>query len=226
MLAGAGLLKAQENTASPSPNAEHDLYFWGYYEFSLDISKKFNLNYKNILRLNENITRFDYTAFNLELEYRHAKWMKVYAAYRFNVKNHWRRGWESRHQIRGTVSLRHKFEKFKIYNRSRIQTGVEDAFGDEEVGNTDLFYRNRTRIKYYIDERWDVFAYFEGYFRLGVPEPDDNRIYRKRYGAGLNFQVNPREQYRLFFVTDQQVRRGRQSHRYFIGFGYTRNIEL
>lgn len=214
--------------ASAQENAvERDAYFWGYYEFEFELPKDFVANFKNQVRLNENATRFDYTAIDLGLLHKTAKWLRLSATYRYNLKNHWRDGWLNRHQIRGDISVRHKFNDFKVYNRSRFQTGVEDAFGNTaEVGASDWFYRNRTRVKYYINKRWDIYAYFEAYFRMGAKAPAEQYIYRTRVSVGANFELNSRESIRFFLVQDDQERRSRRSQRYFIGFGYNRTIDL
>lgn len=212
---------AQENAV------ERDAFFWGYYEFEFELPKDFVANFKNQVRLNENATRFDYTAIDVGLLHKTARWLRLSATYRYNLKNHWRDGWLNRHQIRGNISLRHRFDDFKVYNRSRFQTGVEDAFGAaSEVGTSDWFYRNRTRVKYYINKRWDVYAYFEAYFRLGAKEPAEQYIYRTRVSVGANFALNSRESIRFFLVQDEQERRNRRSQRYFIGLGYNRTIDL
>lgn len=211
---------AQENAV------ERDGYFWGFYEFEFEVHKDWVFNFKNQVRLNENATRFDYSAFDLGLTYEAAKWVKLTATYRYSLKNHWRDKWLNRHQFRGTISLRHRIDDFKFYNRSRFQTGVEDAFGIGETGASDFFYRNRTRVKYNITNRWDVYAFFEAYFRMGPVEAGDDYVYRTRFGAGANYEINSRESIRIFVVQDEQVRRSRPSQRYFVGFGYMRTIDL
>lgn len=206
---------------------ERDAYFWGYYEFEFELPKDFVANFKNQIRLNENSTRFDYTAVDVGLLHKTARWLRLSVTYRYNLKNHLEDGWLNRHQIRGNISLRHKFENFKVYNRSRFQTGIEDAFGPNEgIGATDWFYRNRTRVKYYVNKRWDIYAYFEGYFRLGVKEPEEHYIYRTRFSVGANFEINSRESVRFFLVQDEQERGNRRSQRYFVGIGYNRTIDL
>lgn len=204
---------------------ERDAYFWGYYEFIFELDKKWSLDFKNQVRLNENATRFDYTAVDAGVSYDLTKWLDLNLTYRYNLKNHWSDGWQHSHQLRGNIQFSHGIGDFKFYNRSRFQTGVEDSF-DLTAAADDLFYRNRTRVKYDIGSRWDIYAYFEAYFRMGPPEPDEGSIYRTRVSAGANFEVNSRESIRFFFVQDEQVRRSRPSQRYFFGFGYTRNIEL
>lgn len=206
---------------------ERDAYFWGFYEFEFELPKDFVANFKNQVRLNENATRFDYTAIDVGLLHKTKKWLRLYVTYRYSLKNHLEDGWLNRHQIRGNISLRHKFEHFKIYNRNRFQTGIEDAFSaNDEVGTTEWFYRNRTRVKYYINKRWDVYAFFEAYFRLGAKEPSEQHIYRTRVSVGANFELNSRESIRFFLVQDEQERSNRRSQRYFIGLGYNRTIDL
>lgn len=207
-------------------SVERDLYFWGYYEFEFVLHKDWNILFKNQVRLNENVSRFDYTAIDLEIEHETADWLRLSATYRYNLKNDLEDGWLNRHQVRGTASLRYEVDDFRFYNRSRIQTGVEDAFGVAEVSNNDLFYRNRTRVKYSITNRWDVFGYFESYWRLGARAPDEGYIFRKRYGLGADFEVNSRESIRFFYVMDEQIRNSRPSWRYFMGFGYSRTFDL
>lgn len=207
-------------------SVERDLYFWGYYSFEFVVHKDWNILFKNQVRLNENISRFDYTAIDVEIEHETADWLRLSATYRYNLENDIEDGWLNNHQLRATASLRYDWEDFRIYNRNRVQTGVEDALAAGEVTNNDLFYRNRTRLKYELSRRWEVYGFFEAYFRLGAPEPDEGFIYRKRYGLGADFEVNSRESIRLFYVWDEQVRGGRPSFRYFIGFGYSRSIDL
>lgn len=220
------LLCVSQKAHAQEPGAiREDLQSWNYYELQFRVHKKWQLNFKNQIRLNENLTRFDYSAFNFELEYRAARWLKFYGSYRYNIKNHIRDGWLNRHQIRGTASLRHRIGDFKFYNRNRIQTGVEDALGESAETNSDLFYRNRTRVKWNFSLRWDVYAFFEAYWRLGAAPPSEGFFYRKRFSVGTNYVLSSRESLRFFIIYQEQVRRSRPDHRYVFGVGYTRTFD-
>lgn len=225
-IAAGILVLASSHLVAQEQNVQRDLYFWGYYDFEFQLHKDWNVALKNQIRLNENVSRFDYTTLDAEIEHETFKWLSLSATYRYTLKNHLKDGWRSEHQVRGTADFSHKLGNFKLYNRNRIQTGVDDVIGDEEASFSQLFYRNRTRVKYSISRRWDAYAYFEAYWRLGVRKPDDGYVYRKRYGAGIDFEVNPRESVRLFYIMDEQVRNSRPSFRYFIGFGYSRTFDL
>ncbi len=205
---------------------ERDAFFWGYYEFEFDVHNDWSIGFKNQMRLNENASRFDYTALDVGVEHKTTKWLRLSATYRYSLKNHWRDGWLNRHQLRGNILFRHKINDILFDNRNRFQTGLEDTFGDAESGDNNIFYRNRTRVKIDLSARWDVYAYFEAYFRIGPVGADDGYIYRTRFGAGANYTINSRESIRLFVVQDEQVRRSRPSQRYFIGFGYNRTFDL
>lgn len=220
------LVLVSSHLAAQEQKVERDLYFWGYYDFAFRLHKDWNVMVKNQVRLNENISRFDYTTLDAEVEYGAFKWLSLSATYRYTLKNHLKDGWRSEHQVRGTADLSYSLGDFKLYNRNRVQTGVDDVVGNEEASFSKLFYRNRTRVKYAISRRWDAYAYFEAYFRVGVRAPSDGYVYRKRYGAGIDFEVNPRESVRLFYIMDDQIRGGRPSYRYFVGFGYSRKIDL
>lgn len=213
-------LNAQEQ------KVQRDLYFWGYYDFEFQLHKDWNVELKNQIRLNENISRFDYTTLDAAIEHETFKWLSLSATYRYTLKNHIEDGWKSEHQVRGTADFSYTIGNFKLYNRNRFQRGVDDIAGSEEASFSQVFYRNRTRVKYEIARRWDAYAYFEAYWRLGARAPGDGYVYRKRYGAGIDFEVNPRESVRLFYIMDEQVRSSRPSFRYFIGFGYSRTIDL
>lgn len=213
-------LSAQEDAV------ERDAYFWGYYEFAFEFHKDWSIDFKNQVRLNENATRFDYTAVDLGLSHKTTRWLRLSATYRYNLKNDLESGWLSRHQFRGNILFRHRFDDLLIDNRNRFQSGVEDVFGGADVSSNNFFYRNRTRLKYDFSARWSVYAYFEAYFRLGPVEQDEGYIYRTRFGAGADYTINSRESIRLFVVQDEQVRGGRPSQRYFVGFGYSRTFEL
>lgn len=211
-------------SAQESP-VERDIFFWGYYDLSFELHKKWSIDFKNQIRLNENATRFDYTAADLGVSYEAARWLDLNVTYRYSLKNHWRDGWRHSHQFRGNVSLTYRLGDFRFYNRNRFQTGMDDSFDLSEVTD-DFYYRNRSRVKYDINKQWDVYAYFEPYFKIGPIEANERRIHRTRTSVGVNYELNSRESIRLFFVHDEQIRRGRPSHRYFIGFGYSRDIKL
>lgn len=207
-------------------DVNRDMLFWGFYEFGFRMHRQWAVNFKHQFRLNENISRFDYSAIDAELEFRQSRFLRLYASYRLNTRNHWRDGWRWSQQIRATASLRFNAGDFRFYNRSRLQSGLEDVFDRELNDFNSIFYRNRTRVKYSIDERWDVYAFYEMYFRLGIKHPDESSINRHRYSVGCNFQYNPRENVRVFVMYQDQVRNDRPDQRYFIGVGYTRTIKL
>jgi len=218
-------LALAQSEGGEGPDVRRDAQTWNYYELAFRVHKKWQLNFKNQIRLNENMTRFDYTAFNFEANYRAARWLRVSGSYRFNIKNHWRDGWLNRHQVRATASLRHRIGDFKFYNRNRIQTGVEDAFSESDETDSNLFYRNRTRVKWTVTERWDVYGFFEAYWRLGKAPVSEGLLYRKRYSVGANYVLSSRESLRVFAVYQDQVRRRRPDQRYVLGIGYTRTFK-
>jgi hypothetical protein len=203
-----------------------DAAVWAYYEFEYKLRKHWYVHYKNQYRFNENVSRFDYTFFDVGLDYQPKKWVNISGAYVFNLKNHLKRGVLFRHQVYANATFKHRFGDFRISSRNQIQSNIEDVFSAEEMDAQSLFYRNKIVLRWYAHKKWRFQATGEVYFRLGIRPPHEDYIYRQRYILGLTHRISKRDQIELYYLVQRQIRQRRPDYIYAIGVGYSRTLRF
>jgi hypothetical protein len=221
---GITTLSAQEAELRRLPR--QDAAVWAYYEFEYKLKKRWYVHYKNQYRINENISRFDYTFFDVGLDYQPKKWLNISGAYVFNLKNHYKRGLLFRHQVYANATFKYRFGDFRISSRNQIQTNIEDVFSAEEMDAQSLFYRNKIGLRWYVHKKWRIQTTGEVYFRLGIRPPHEDYIYRQRYILGITHRISKRDQIELYYLFQRQIRQRRPDYIYVIGVGYSRTLRF
>ncbi len=218
--------QAQDEGATPLLPRK-DAAVWGYYELEARVTKGLWVHYKNQFRFNENITRFDYTFFDVGVDYQPYSWMSLSGAYVLNLKNHMQRGLLYRYQVYGNVTFKHRFRAFRISSRNQFQTNIEDVFVTTEIYNGEsIFYRNKVAARWYMNQRWRFQASGEAYFRLGPRPPGEDYVYRQRYILGLRHRFSRLDQIEVYYLFQNQIRQRRPDHIFVVGIGYTRSFRF
>ncbi|HRE75329.1 MAG TPA: DUF2490 domain-containing protein [Flavobacteriales bacterium] len=196
-----------------------DAQLWSGIEIEQKFNKEHAAQLKTQFRLGDNFSRADYSYVDLGYQYSPNKVIDASAGYSLNMRNHYIRGWGSRHQWYTYVTITKKIGDLKIANRNQFQSDIEDASQNEGS----FFYRNRIQLRYKVNETLTPFASAEGYLRLGQRPPNENFFYRTRYIAGLHFNISKRQRIELSYLLQRQIRRDVPDyiHAYCINYSIT-----
>lgn len=196
--------------------------------YSLDkkINKEWYWHFSTQYRLNNNFSRFDYMFYDVGLNFKPTKNTEFEAAYVWNFKNSIeRKGLDNRSQFYASIFWGIRAGVFKINNRNRIQSSLEDENLTDGNSRSDFFYRNKTSIRYKDLDDFTPFAYVELYWRLNNKNVWENTIYRTRYGIGLEYKISKRKRIELYYMIQQQIKRRQPDYIYIIGLGFEQTIK-
>lgn len=214
--------------AVPALGQRSDAMFWGSFAIDKDLDKNTQFNFKTQGRLNNNYSSFDYAFFDFGVSRKFAKWVKADIAYVYNTKRVFfgdSHVMLPRHQVYATVVLRQKFGKFKIMNRNRFQTELEDGQFGEDSQNTDYFYRNKTTLRYKVNKTWLPYTSYEMYYRLSGFRANEPTIYRHRVSVGTYYYISKRRRIDIYYLVQLQQRRSQPDYRHVIGLSYERSLK-
>lgn len=204
-----------------------DAALWASYSLDRKLSKQFYWHFSTQYRINENFTRFDYMFYDIGLNFKPTKNIEIEGAYVWNFKNSTRRkGLDNRHQFYTNAILGFNVGDFKINNRNRFQSSLEDEnLAAEPDGLPDFFYRNKTTVRYKALNEIMPFIYSEFYFRLNHKQIWEDPVYRTRYGIGLEYKISKRKRIELYYMIQRQIRRKQPDYIYVIGIGFEQTIK-
>ncbi|MFN3341587.1 MAG: DUF2490 domain-containing protein [Flavobacteriales bacterium] len=196
-----------------------DAQLWSSFELEKKLDKHNSLHAKYQFRLAENFSRADYTFLDLGYDYSPNKNIDFSAAYCFNIKNNIERGWTPRHQWYANFTYSKKFGDLKIANRNQIQNDIEDAGRSEGT----WFYRNKTQLRYSLNNNLTPFISAEGYLRLGIRPAQENFFYRTRYMLGLNVKLSKHQKLEFSYLLQRQIRKKKPDfiHAYCVTYSLT-----
>lgn len=202
---------------------QSDLALWNTLNLEWKTSKKGNLHLTNQYRFNENISRFDYTFYDIGYDRRFKKWLSGTAAYVLNVKNDIDEGVLYRHQFYMNASLEWSPGKWKFQNRNQVQTQIEDQNFGGDQGFPDLFYRNKMVVRYKLSKKWYPYIAAELYFRINHPRAFEDYVYRTRAFAAVQYNISKRRSAEAYYMYQNQSTRTGPAIIHVIGvrFNYT-----
>lgn len=182
--------------------------------------------------MRDNWSTFDYAFFDFGFSRKLVKGLKVDLAYVFNTKRRFfgkRHVMLPRHQVYGTIRYAFKFgseRQFKVMNRNRFQTQLEDGQFDEDINAPfDYFYRNKSTLRWRPNKTWMPYASYEMYFRLSGFRANEPQIYRHRFSVGTYYYISKRRRVDFYYLFQLQQRRSQPDMRHAIGISYERSLK-
>jgi hypothetical protein len=197
----------------------HDAQQWSAIEIEKKIDKRNSIHGKYQFRLADNFSRADYMFLDVGYDYSPNKHIDASVAYCINIKNNIERGWVPRHQWYANVSFSKKFGDLRIANRNQFQNDIEDASRSEGT----WFYRNKTQIRYSLNDNLQPYISAEGYLRIGPRPAQEDFFYRTRYMLGMNVKLSKRQKLEFSYLLQRQIRRRQPDfiHAYCVTYSLT-----
>lgn len=130
-----------------------------------------------------------------------------------------------RHQFYTNINYANSFGAFRFMNRNRVQTDLEDEGFTKNSSFSDIFYRNKSTLRY--KDLKDVTPYiaYEMYFRLNNRRTWENTIFRNRYVCGVIWKVAKRKRLDFYYMYQQQLRRRQPDMIHVIGISFEQTFK-
>jgi hypothetical protein len=200
-----------------------------WFSFSTDqkLKKRLYSHINSQIRFNENYSHPDYFFIDLGLNYKPLKFLEIEGAYVYNVKNSFQYQelfW--RHQF--YLSIIPSFSKgnFKISNRCRLQTDLDDYnFTDANYDKQPSYnYRNKTTLRYKAADGFIPFCSFEFYYKLNNKKDWQNTFNRTRTILGFDYKFNKTFGIELYYMVQYQIVRKQPDYIYVLGIGIEKSF--
>jgi hypothetical protein len=141
------------------------------------------------LDLNQNISAFRRSNFEVGGSYDLLKWLRIGTAYRF-VTSYTR----DFHRFEWSLSARKSFlnKKIQVAYTTTVQSNIDYINRDYLAFNDPIWvYRNKLRLRYSPDKHWNIQAYTELFAWTRRKETD---FYRLRSGIGASYAFNKKHE--------------------------------
>jgi hypothetical protein len=152
-------------------------------------AKKWSMYGSYRLDLNQNISAFRRSNFEIGASYDLLRWLRIGTAYRF-VTSYAREFHRFEWSLSARKSLLNK--KFQVAFTTTVQSNVDYINRDYlAINNPVWVYRNKLRLRYNPDKRWNIQAYAELFARTKRKETD---FYRLRSGIEASYAFSKKHE--------------------------------
>jgi hypothetical protein len=204
----------------------NDAGLWATFNIEKKLNEKISLFATEEFRLRENFTRVNLFYTDLGVEYRPAKVLKVALAYRLIEKNLIDDSYSYRHRLMLDITLKKKFDKFVLSYRHRLQREVRNIYTSEDGFLPEWYSRNKFTVKYDTDKA--IVPYIAAEFRYQIRNPrqveSDGLWHRNRYFAGLDYKVNDKSTFGLYYLVQQEYNVSAPQNLYIVGIEYSLSL--
>jgi hypothetical protein len=183
-------------------------------------AKKWSLYGSYRLDLNQNITAFRRSNFEIGGSYNILKWLRVGTAYRFVTAYN-----RDFHRFELSLSARESFlkKKFQVAFTTMLQSNM-DYINRDFLAINDLVwvYRNKIRLRYSPVKRWNIQAYTELFAWTRKKQTD---FYRLRSGAGASYAFSKKHELSVgyFYQNEFNIRNAKNIQALELEYTYTLN---
>lgn len=175
-------------------------------EYDYKILKGWHVMAEGELRFDGNFTRYDRAKLGVGTSYQFwQKRIKVGAAYNYlNYYDFEDRYFESRHRVKGFLTIAPKFGDWKISYRAQVQSTFRDERRGDYKFNPKTYMRNRLQVSWAVPHQ-PVKLYVSEEFWWRLYKPGDNIIDRLRSTAGVVYDINKHHSLDFFLRFDHEI---------------------
>jgi hypothetical protein len=206
--------------------ATDDAGLWATFNLDKKLNDKFSLFATEEFRLRENFGRVNLFYTDLGVEYRPAKVLKVALSYRLIEKNLDDDSYSYRHRFMLDITLKKKFGKFVLAYRHRLQREVRNIDTSPNGYLPEWYSRNKFTVKLDLDKK--ISPYIAAEFRYQISNPraieSDGLWHRSRYSAGLDYKVNKKNAFGLYYLVQQEYNVSAPQNLYIVGIEYSLSL--
>ncbi len=197
-----------------------DLESWNSATFELKLNKKFNLQFSEELRLQENSSKIERFFSELKLNYKLHKNFQLGLGYRFFTENK-RSGYQNGH--RWNIDTKYKFdiERFNGYARLRYQSAKE--FNSDD--NPENHLRMKVKLKYDI-KNWKIDPYISAELFGLTGKEACNQFDKMRFTTGSSYKFNKMHSVSFFYGIEKELNTNYPKTIFLIGLGYKFTFKL
>lgn len=169
------------------------------------LTKKFELEFDEELRMNNNSSSFDRSLTTLGANYDCNRTFKAGVFYTYIYMNNQHDGyWESRNRFGAWITAVHKFDRFKISLREKFQNTYRDESLGNYLYNPKMVLRSRFELAYNI-RKFPVNPFLSAEMQYQLNNPYGNEIDCWRYTAGAEYKVSKKFGIDLYYRLDKSI---------------------
>lgn len=154
------------------------------------------------LDINDNITRFQRSNFELGVGYSVLKWLEIDASYRFMTGYN-----KDAHRFKAGVSAKKSTINKKIQFQFKSLINFNSNYLDRDywrMEDPSWVWRNKFRTKYNFSKKLSVSLYLEQFLRL---KKSESYFYRNRFGTSLDYEFKKRHSFSIGYYYQLEYNR-------------------
>ncbi|MCY7409797.1 MAG: DUF2490 domain-containing protein [Chitinophagales bacterium] len=189
-----------------------DFNTWSSIAITKQFSKKLDLGIQQMLRLNENSTRFDQTYTDVGLNYEMNKKFSVAANYRLIIKAD-----VVKNRIYTDLVYSEKWNRWKANARMRIENNFIPQQADEIYLRPKLTFSNK------LNKRFEPLISGELFFSLFYYKGDN--LVQYRLSGGTEYHFDRKNTLRLYYTYEREMNVNAAGIKHILGVSYNFKIE-
>jgi hypothetical protein len=206
--------------------ATNDAGLWSTFNLDKKLHDKFSVFLTEEFRLRENFTMVNLFYTDLGVEVRPVKFLKVSLAYRLIEKNLDDEMYSYRHRLMLDITVKKKFGDFVLSYRHRLQSEVRNIYTSRDGSLPEWYSRNKFTVKYDFGKK--IVPYIGAEFRYQISNPraleSDGTWHRSRYSAGLDYKVNDKSTFGLYYLIQNEYNVSAPQDLYIVGVEYSLSL--
>lgn len=197
---------------------------------TINVEKKLKNNISVFLseeyRLRDNFTRTNLFYTDLGVAIKPFSFLKVSLAYRSIQKHLIDNTFSYRHRLMLDISFKKKLGAFALSYRHRLQSEVRNVYTSENGTIPEWYSRNKFEVKYDLNKPISPYVAVE--FRYQIKNPraieSDKTWHRNRYTVGLDYKMNDRNSFGLYYLVQQEYNVSSPQNLYIVGLEYSLSL--
>jgi hypothetical protein len=203
-----------------------DAGLWATFNVDKKLNDKFSVFLTEECRLRENFSMINLFYTDLGVEVRPAKILKVSLAYRLIEKQLFDETYSFRHRMMLDITLKKKFGNFPISFRHRLQSEFRDIYSSETGTDPEWYSRSKLTVKYDFEKKITPYIAVEMRYQIRNPRAidSDKTWHRGRYSAGLDYKVNDKHTFGLYYLIQKEFNVSAPQNLYIVGIEYSLSL--
>lgn len=181
----------------------NDAGLWTSFAIEAKLIKKLSANVSQEYRFNENVSELDTWISEAGLEYKLNKIFRASVNYRYTLKRKTNNLYSPRQRIFVDIKAEKKIKPVIFQFRTRFQEEFADIDRAPDGGFTGFYSRNRFRLKFDLDKKWEPNISLELFSPLRQSQPflfDDIRAV-----AGIDFALSKHHKLDIYYMIQREL---------------------
>jgi len=208
-----------------------DLGGWYSASASFNLNKKWGFELKEELRFNSNSLKLNKHLTDLQVNFKHTKWLKYGLGTRYYFDKTKDGFWENALRLNFDLMLKFKYEKFSILSRTRLQSSLNPKNTIGRMHSDEALIREKITIRYNL-KKYNIKPFISGelfvedYFVFGdITGNQKPKIKFEsnnfRLKLGVDYKVNKRNYIKFSYGYQQELNQIFNQRDFLISIKYT-----